>query len=320
MGRPGITGAPSSLDEAMGKVFLRFIPGVVLLALLSAPPQPATRQGGGPLLPRPGLLKALFKSQQGLVTDYFWILLINRIGDASRPEEYRHLYDYADLVTDLDPTFWQAYVYPGITLPVHLGKGEYTNVAESNAIMRKGLQHLPGNERLMFQLAYNLMFFDKKYKEAADIIQELSRRPDAPPWYVALATRLYAQSGDFDNGLALSMALRDGSEDPETREFYAHRVQEILQERMLRGLDEAIQHYREREGHLPADLNALVAARDIPHLPADPLGGKLFLGEDGRAYSDAVRFRMELIQDERTEDGERLVPKPRTTSHDESNP
>ncbi|RKH43305.1 pilus assembly protein PilG [Corallococcus sp. AB050B] len=304
----------------MDKVYLRFVPGVLLVALLSAPPRPVSRQGGGPLLPRPGLLKTLFRSQQGLVTDYFWILLLNRIGAASRPSEYRQIYDYADLVTDLDPAFWQAYFYSGITLPVHLGKGEYLNVAESSTILRKGLKHLPDNQRLSFQLAYNLMFFEKKYKEAADIIQELSRRPDAPSWYSALATRLYAQSGDFDSGLSLSMALRDGAEDDETREFYAHRVQEILQERLLRTIDAAITRYREREGHLPDDLPALVAAGDLAQLPADPLGGKLFLGEDGRAYSDAARFRMELIHDERTEDGERLVPKPRVTNHDESQP
>ncbi|RKH38888.1 pilus assembly protein PilG [Corallococcus llansteffanensis] len=278
------------------------------------------RQGGGALLPRPGLLKTLFRAQLGLVTDYFWVLTLNRIGSAARPEEYRTVYDYADLVTDLDPHFPQAYLYGGITIPVHLGKGEYTNVAESSALLRKGTQNLPDNQRIAFQLAYNLMFFEKKYKEAADIIQRLSQRPDAPSWYVALATRLYAQSGDFDSGLSLSMALRDGSDDPETREFYEVRVREILQERMLRTVDDALQRYRAREGHLPASLPVLVASGDLPRLPDDPLGGHLYLGEDGRAYSDAVRFRMELITDERTDDGERLVPKPRVTTHDESQP
>ncbi|WP_223636812.1 lipopolysaccharide assembly protein LapB [Corallococcus sp. EGB] len=300
---------------------LRFAPGLLLLATLSAPPgRPAQKQGGGPLLPRPGLLQTLFKSQQGLVTDYFWIMMMNRIGIAVRPDQYRDVYDYAELVTDLDPKFRQAYLYGGITIPVHLGREKYANTAESTRLLRKGLQHLPDNEQIAFQLAYNLMFFDKNYKEAADIIQELSKRPDAPPWYSALATRLYAQSGDFDNSLSLSMALRDGAQDEETREFYAHRVEEIRQERILRDLDAAIQHYKAREGHLPDGLAALVTSGDLPRIPEDPLGGKLFLGEDGRAYSDAVKFRMELIQDERDENGERLVPKPRVTTHDESQP
>ncbi|NOK18048.1 tetratricopeptide repeat protein [Corallococcus carmarthensis] len=305
----------------MSKVLLlRFVPGLLLVALLSAPPRPVSRQGGGPLLPRPGLLQALFKSQQGLVTDYFWILMLNRIGTAVRPDEYRDVYDYGELVTDLDPRFRQPYLYGGITIPVHLGKGQYANVAESSALLRKGLKALPDNERLAFQLAYNLMFFEQRYKEAADIIQELARRPDAPPWYLALATRLYAQSGDFDSSLSISMALRDGSEDPETRQFYEQRVREILQERTLRAVDAAIAKYRTREGRLPDSLAQLVSKGDLPQLPQDPMGGKLFLGEDGRAYSDAVRFRMELIHDEKSEEGERLVPKPREPQHDDAQP
>ncbi|WP_208729836.1 tetratricopeptide repeat protein, partial [Corallococcus exercitus] len=278
------------------------------------------KQGAGPLLPRPGLLQTVFKSQQGLVTDYFWIMMMNRIGAAYRPDQYRDVYDYADLITDLDPKFRQAYLYGGITIPVHLGREKYANTEESTRLLRKGLTHLPDNEQLAFQLAYNLMFFDQKYKEAADIIQGLSKRPDAPAWYSALATRLYAQSGDFDSSLSLSMALRDGAQDEETRDFYARRVEEIHQERLLRTLDAAIQRYKAREGHLPDDLTALVSAGDLPALPEDPLGGKLYLGEDGRAYSDAVRFRMELIQDQHDENGVRVVPKPRVTSHDESQP
>lgn len=299
---------------------LRFVPGLLLVALLTAPPRPIQRQGGGALLPRPSLLKTVFRSQLGLVTDYFWIMMVNRIGTASRVDEYRSVYDYADLITDLDPHFRHAYLFGGITIPVHMGKGTYRNAEESTALLRKGVKALPDDRAIAFQLAYNLMFFDQKYREAADIIQELSKRPDAPPWYSALATRLYAQSGDFDSSLSLSMALRDGAEDPETREFYEHRVREILQERMLRTVDAAIARYRARQGQLPDQLSDLVAAGDLPRLPEDPLGGKLFLGEDGRAYSDAARFRMELIQEEYDDAGERVIPKPRVTHHDESQP
>ncbi|RKH71425.1 pilus assembly protein PilG [Corallococcus aberystwythensis] len=292
---------------------LRFVPGLLLVALLSAPPIPARRQGGGPLLPRPDLLKVLFTAQKGLVTDYFWILMLNRIGTAVRPEEYRYISDYAELVTTLDPRFRQAYLYGGITIPVHAGKGRYLNTEESTALLRKGVANVPHDQPLTFQLAYNLMFFERKYKEAADLVQEMSRWEGAPAYFAALATRLYAQSGDFDASMSLTVALRDSAEDEETRAFYEQRIQEIQQERMLRGIDAAIARYQAREGRLPDTLGALVTAGDLRQLPADPLGGEFFLGEDGRAYSNAARFRLELIQDEHDEAGKRIVPKPRTT-------
>ncbi|MCY1035622.1 pilus assembly protein PilG [Corallococcus sp. BB11-1] len=300
---------------------LRFVPGLLLVALLSAPPVPPRRQGGGPLLPRPDLLNALFTAQKGLVTDYFWILMLNRIGSAVRPEEYRHISDYAELVTTLDPKFRQAYLYGGLTIPVYVGGGRYLNTEESTALLRKGVANISHDQPLTFQLAYNLMFFERKYKEAADLIREMSRWEGAPAYYGPLATRLYAQSGDFDASMSLTVALRDSAEDEESRAFYEQRIREIQQERVLKGIDAAIARYQAREGRLPDTLGALVTAGDLRQLPADPLGGELFLGQDGRAYSNASRFRLELIEDQKTEAGERIVPKPRaTTSHDDSQP
>jgi tetratricopeptide (TPR) repeat protein len=295
--------------------------GLLLVVPLAARPSPPLYLGDRPLLPRAGFLKVLFKAQLALVSDYFWILTINRVGAATNPAEYREIYYYADLTTDLDPRFSKVYTFAGITIPIHLGREQYENVQESTAILRKGIANTPEDKRIHFQLAYNLMFFERRYKEAAAIIEELAKAPDAPDWYSALATRLYAQAGDFDTSLSLAMMLRDGAEDAQTREYYARRVSEILQERMLQRLDEAIERYKAREGHLPDTLTALVPAGDLDKLPTDPLGGEFFIGEDGRSYSSAAKFRLELIKNLKTEEGERIVPKPRVVeSHDDPQP
>ncbi|GEN06431.1 hypothetical protein SAMN05443572_102458 [Myxococcus fulvus] len=294
--------------------------GLLLVVLLAGPPRAPLYLGDRPVLPRAGFLKALFKAQLGLVADYFWILTINRVGTARKISEYRDIYYYADLTTDLDPRFAKVYTFAGITIPIHLGREEYANVEESSRILRKGMVNTPEDKRIHFQLAYNLMFFERKYREAAAIIEELAKEPGAPEWYSGLATRLYAQSGDFDTSLGLAQALRDSAEDDETRAYYERRVNEILQERLLQQLDTAIQRHQQREGRLPASLEALVSSGDLRELPADPLGGKLFLGEDGRSYSTAARFRLEIIYDEKTEDGDRLVPKPLDSKNHDAQP
>ena len=299
---------------------LLLLTGLTSLALLSAAPAALQRVEDRPLLPRPGLLKVLFKAQLGLVTDYFWILTLNRIGAAATPAEYRDVYYYADLTTDLDPRFDKAYLFAGVTVPFHMGRGQYANTSESTTLLRKGVAALPDHTRLRFQLAYNLMFFDRQYKEAGAIIEELSRLPGAPDWYPALATRLYAAAGDFDTSMGLTLALRDGAEDEETRAYYDQRVQEILQEQLLRQVDEAIARYKAREGRLPTTVAALVSAGELRELPADPLGGQFFVGEDGRAYSSAAKFRLEVIQDEKDAQGERVLPKPVSKTHDETQP
>ncbi len=297
----------------MRKLPLLLLPtGLLSLALLSSPPAPTVRMGEEerPLLPRPGLLKVLFKAQLGLVSDYYWLLTLNRIGGAKTVTEHRDVYYYADLTTDLDPRFEKAYLFAGVTVPLHLGRGQYVNTAESTQLLRKGAAHLPDSTRLRFQLAYNLMFFHQQYKEAAGIIEALSKEPGTPRWYPALATRLYAQSGDFKTSMSLTLALRDSAEDEETRAYYDQRVREIVQEQELRKIDQAIARYRGREGRLPGTLSVLVTAGDLQKLPADPLGGEFFLGQDGRAYSTAAKWRLEVIHDERTPEGERMRPQP----------
>jgi hypothetical protein len=296
----------------MRKLPLLLLPaGLLSVVLLAAPPAPPLREKDRPLLPRPGLLRTLFKSQLGLVADYYWILTLNRIGAASTPAEYRDVYYYADLTTDLDPRFRYPYLFGGIATAVHVRAGRYANTAESTQLLRKGVANLPDDAQLKFQLAHNLMYFEKKYKEAADIIQELAQRPGAPDWYGALATRLYAQAGDFNASVTLTLALRDNAEDEETRAFYDQRLREIAQEQALRVLDAAISRYQQREGKLPDALEALVATGDLNELPEDPLGGRFYLAQDGRSYSTASKFRLELIHDEKTATGERVFPKPK---------
>ncbi|AGC47640.1 putative efflux ABC transporter accessory factor PilG [Myxococcus stipitatus DSM 14675] len=284
--------------------------GLALVFVLSSRPLPPPHLGDRPFLPRAGFLKVLFKAQLGLVADYFWVMTINRVGSARSVSEYRDIYYYADLTTDLDPRFSKVYTFAGITIPIQLEREEYANVALSSRILRKGLANTPEDKRIHFQLAYNLIFFEHRYQEAAALIEELSREPGAPEWYSGLATRLYAQAGDFDTSLGLAQMMRDSAEDDETRAHYERRVNEILQEQALQQVDKAIQAYKTRTGALPGNLEAVVAAGDLRELPADPLGGQLFLGQDGRAYSSAARFRLELIYNEKTADGERLVPKP----------
>jgi hypothetical protein len=271
------------------------IVSLATVVALSAPPRPPLRTEEGPLLPRAQLLRTIGASQLPLITDYYWLQTIQQVGRAVRPYEYRDIYAYADLVTDLDPRFDIVYRFAGVVIPVMVGRERWVNAEESTRIIRKGLQQFPGDYRLRFQLAYNLIFFDRKYREAAELIEALSREPNAPPFLKPLATRLYAQSGDFDSGLALASVLRDSAQDEKTRAFYEQRILQLHQERLLQGIDAAVQRFRKREGRLPADLQELVKAGELKAIPADPLGGTLSLDAKGRARSTAVKHRLEVI-------------------------
>lgn len=267
---------------------------MAVVGILSSPPKRPPRNSEGPLLPRLQLLRVLGAGQTMLVADYYWLQMIQQMGRASSAEEFRDIYPYANLTTDLDPTFSIVYWYAGASIPFNSGREHWENAAESTAIIKKGLKRFPDDFRLNFFLAYNLQYYDKKFHEAAQLVQWLSTQPKAPWFLKALATRLFAQAGDFDAGVSLAEAMRDSATDEDSRKFFDLRILEIRQERLLSRVDEAGEKFQTRTGHLPSLLEELVASGDLTVAPVDPLGGMLYLDAKGHAQSTASKHRLQL--------------------------
>src|SRR5919106_1947723 len=132
------------------------VTSVGVVSLLST--SPARRTSGGhsaPMVPRIEVIRIFAAPVLHLVVDYFWIRASHAVGAAANADEYRDAYLFADLLTDLDPQFHQAYAFTGAALPLHLGRGKWANTRESTAILEKGLRILPESAYLRILLAYN---------------------------------------------------------------------------------------------------------------------------------------------------------------------
>jgi hypothetical protein len=282
----------------MAKEPLRFVTlglSICVVAAFARPPAKEVRgEHRSPLLPREEFLHLIGASNQQLVADYFWIQAIHAVGAAQTAAEYRDIFFYADLVTDLDPAFKFVYRFCGPAIPLNMGREVWVNTLESTQLLEKGVQAHPKDVLLRILLAYNLSYYHKNYRYAASLVEETAKLPGAPRYLNALATRLYAQSGDIDAGLALAHSIYNTAEDPETREAFDRRIKELQLERILRQIDSAVAAYAKREGHLPAQVQELVKWGDLPALPSDPLGGDLTLATDGHSQSTALARRLTL--------------------------
>ncbi|MBI3180832.1 MAG: hypothetical protein HYZ28_01675 [Myxococcales bacterium] len=246
------------------------------------------------MLPRIEVLKVIGAPYRELLTDYYWVQTLQAVTRANTPEEYRDLYDYGELVSELDPKFRPIYLFVGGALPVHLGDGNWENTAESTKILEKGHARFPDQVLLAILLAYNLSEHHKETQRAATVLLEVSKVPGAPRWLPLLATRMLAEAKDFDAGLALAQSLAR-SDDPETRATFQRRVKELELERLLTEVDSASAAYLSRTGRAPETVAALVEAGDLPSLPVDPLGGQIVLGENRKARSTAALKRLKLL-------------------------
>jgi hypothetical protein len=275
-------------------IFLLCIAAVA--GLSRAPSKSVTLKHQPPLLPREEFLHLVGASQQQVIADYFWILVIQATGTAQTPEEYRDIFDYADLITNLDPNFVSVYRFCGPAIPVNLGREVWVNTEESTQLLEKGVRVAPREIFLRIVLAYNHSYFHKNYERAARLLEETSKLRGSPRYLPALATRLYAQSGHVEAGLALARSLFETSEDPETRKTFEQRIKELELERLLRNIDAAVSRYVKREGRLPSRLEELVNKGDLPALPSDPLAGDLIIGRDGHSQSTALARRLVVYE------------------------
>lgn len=283
-------------------VFLRY--GVlallaVALAALSAPPVADSTAGhSAPMLPRKEILRIFGAGHIQLLADYYWVQTLQATGRAKTPADFRDIYDYADMVTDLDPKFRAVYVFAGAAIPVPLGRGKWANTAESTKILEKGYREIPDQILLRILYAFNLSAYEHQPRRAAEIVAETARMPRAPRYLGALATRLYAEAGDFDVGLSLAESLYREASDPETKETFERRLKELKLERELVRVDQAAADYLAREGHRPEDIAALLTAGDLKTPPVDPFGGEFVFDENGEAHSTAQAKRLRINVDE----------------------
>ncbi len=273
--------------------------GLGMVVSLAEPPrEPPRGPYQAPLLPRIELLRVLGAGNISLVADYYWLQAIQATGKGGSSTEatrYLDLFYYADLVTDLDPKFHKVYTFSGNTIPTNLGRETWVNTAEARKILEKGVKHFPEDSTLRLYLAYNLSYFFKEHAAATEHLRVAATLPNVDRFVPEIASRMLAYNRHFDAALEMVKSFRDNETDPDMRQRFEERIQEIHREQVLIQVDDAIAAFKKREGRLPDKLSELVSKGDLAEVPVDPMGGIIYIAEDGRSASTSSVLRLEPI-------------------------
>lgn len=220
-------------------------------------------------LPKGEYLKPALLGYHHLGADILWLRLLQVVGKKQNSvDEYEWMYHALDVITTLDPQYAYAYYVGGNILGDHANRPDL-----SNRLLEKGTDANPDVWYIPFLLGYNYYFLLGDPAKGAEYIMEAARRPDGPAYLPGLATRMAAEAGSPDTALAFLEARLRETEDPQTRESLANRMKEVIIERDLRTLEDAVEVYRTQHQTLPATLANLVALGILPMLPQEPFGG-----------------------------------------------
>jgi tetratricopeptide (TPR) repeat protein len=220
-------------------------------------------------LPKGEYLKPALLGYHHLGADILWLRLVQVIGKKrNTADEYEWMYHALDVITTLDPQYAYAYYAGGVIL------GDLANRPDlSIRLLDKGVKANPKVWNIPFLLGYNYYFLLGDPAMGAEYIMKAASLPDGPSYLPGLATRMAAEAGNPDTALAFLEARLRETQDPEMREVLAYRMNEVIIERDLRLLENAVEVYRTQQRALPATVTDLVVAGALPALPQEPFGG-----------------------------------------------
>ena len=205
-----------------------------------------------------------------LMADALWIQAIQVMGDRKVSESAgRWLYRAFDIITTLDPTFVRVYEAGGLALTTLVVLPE-----ESNRLLLKGVEHNPGEWKLLFYLAINYYFELYDDAKAAEYMARASRIPGAPPGLISIAANLFASAKSPQQAVDILATAYQNTSDEHAKQLLKLRLKIMLAERDVVMLEQAVNRYTSLHGRLPARLEELVAAGLIQQLSQEPVGGR----------------------------------------------
>jgi tetratricopeptide (TPR) repeat protein len=244
-------------------------------------------------LPKGESLKPAMLGYHHLGADMLWLQLLQVLGKKKNTaSEYEWIYHAVDVITTLDPQYAYAYYVGGVVLT------NYANRIDlSNRLLEKGHRENPGEWNLPFLLGYNHYFGLGDAAKGAEYIQIASRTSHAPDFLPGLATRMYAEAGNPDVALLFLEALWKENPELAIREKLEDRAKEVLIERDLRSLDQAVAQFRSQHHEFPKQLDDLVTKGYVTRIPQEPFGGSYRLdGETGQVTSSTHPDRLKVFR------------------------
>jgi hypothetical protein len=242
-------------------------------------------------LPQGEYLRIAVLGYEQVVADFLWIQAIQVMAGPKVSKEAGAWLPHAlDVITTLDPLFVQAYEVGAIALTTFVHMPE-----ESNKVLEKGIMNNPQVWQLPFLLGFNYYFDFSDDQKASEYIARASRLPGRPEYLPAFAAKLYVSARNPQVAIDFLTQVYAQTTEENVKRILEQRLKEVVVERDLLLLEEAIRRYWQTAGSPPENLEDLVRMGILRELPTEPFGGRyLYDPQTQTVRSSIVKERMKL--------------------------
>jgi tetratricopeptide (TPR) repeat protein len=221
------------------------------------------------VVPKKDLVEFLCLDHRGFAADMLFVQVNIHSGSLMwKPLKFvfdsEWSYGIMDLITDLDPKYYIAYLFSGMGL-IH----RFSDVHRAKPILEKGMKVFPESWELPFWLGYDYYAYFHDYDVAAEYLWLASQKPKAPRGYRAILHQVLREEGAYEKALYILEKMVEETENTARKMAYEKRV---VQLKNLIFLESSVSRYRESRGAYPEQLRDIVKVGMIPKLPEDPFG------------------------------------------------
>jgi tetratricopeptide (TPR) repeat protein len=223
-------------------------------------------------VPSSGYMKMVSLGQEDFWADLIFIWSVqyfDRYGSSVRDEYLFHTFD---VITDLDPRFYEAYIFGDLFLSLDKRWDLIYKLAD------KGLAKNPKNWLIAWDAGTYAFFQAKNYPMALKFFTTALRRNPGNSMLKDLVANAYKYRGDYRVSLHYWENVKkehENQNNDQSRFFVMaaeRNIWDLTIKIDLRALKTAIFAYKRAKGQFPDSLRGLVEAGFLEKLPRDPAG------------------------------------------------
>jgi len=225
-------------------------------------------------LPSPEMLEIMSLGNPGLAADILYLWSIQYYSGFKPDERFLYLETIYNLITDLDPLYFDAYRIGALIMGIQTG-GDQAQLKKSvRRLFDKGLGNLPESWQLAEVAAWDLFMRFQDQGAALHYAEIAAARPDASG-RIKRMVGVWRDKGrvwTIDDSIEYWKGAADDAEDEYDRTMCASHLYDALVARDRNTLEAVLATYSERHGSCAESWEELIEAGLIREVPLDLVG------------------------------------------------
>ena len=225
-------------------------------------------------LPSPEMLKIMSLGNPGLAADILYLWSIQYYSLYKPHERFLYLETIYNLITDLDPLYFDAYRIGALIMQIQTGGDQEELKGAVRRLFDKGIRNLPDNWELAEAAAWDFFMRFSDREDAIHFAEIAARNPQAPARIRRMVGvwREKESAWTLDDSVDYWRRAVNDAEDDWDRTMCVNHLYDAVAARDRQHLEPLLHAFTARFGFCPSAWEDLIRAGFIQQMPLDVFG------------------------------------------------